>query len=235
MKYLYVALLSILGMNVQAQNNLSISSLDRNPWGAVNASVIQTDGVIENSGSNDIEVMVRRTIVDTVPGSQNYFCWVQCYEPQTEVSPSPLTIPAGQSASDFYADYKPNGNAGVSTMIYCFYDRLVQSDSVCATVRFSASPAGILDVFAGDRSGVSESYPNPARSIANINYALAQGWRKAEIKVYSMLGSLVKQVALKENQGTLKLNVSTLPSGMYFYMLTVDDREISTKKMLVTK
>lgn len=219
-----------------AQNSLSILDLNLTPWGSVDESIIQSQGLIENTnGNGDIEVMVKRITVDTITGSQNYFCWAQCYEPVVSVSPAPVVIGAGQSADNFYADYKPQGHAGVSTLTYCFYNRLNQADSVCATIRFSASPTGVLDVFKSDRSGVSEAYPNPARSVANINYALHQGWRNAEITVYSMLGSKVKTVKLKEDQGTVKLDVASLPTGMYFYTLAVDGNTMQTRKMLVTK
>jgi hypothetical protein len=50
-----------------------------------------------------------------------------------------------------------------------------------------------------------------------------------------MLGSKVKNVNLTGDQGTLKMDVANLPSGMYFYTLSVDGKGISTKKMLVTK
>lgn len=224
------------GLSVLAQNSLTIASLDRTVWGSVEETIMQTVGSIENTnGSGPIDVRVQRITVDTVPGTQNYFCWEQCYEPPTSISPTAMTIPVGQRIDQFYADYKPNGYPGVSTLIYCFYDDSNEADSVCATVRFTASPVGIQDVFMGNHSGVSESYPNPARTVANINYALAAGWQKAEIVIYSMLGSKVRSVKLTEDQGTFKLNVASLPSGMYFYTLVVDDKDISTKKMLVTK
>ena len=219
-----------------AQNSLTIPSLNLNPWGSVETTIMQSIGTVENTnGTTPLAVRAERITVDTVPGTQNYFCWEQCYEPPTSISPTTITLNPGDRMDQFYADYKPNGIAGVSTLIYCFYDDANQADSVCATVRFTASPLGVQDVFMGNQSGVSESYPNPARTVANVNYALASGWQRAEVVVYSMLGAKVKRVALKEDQGTLKLDVASLPSGMYFYTLNVDGNDISTKKMLVTK
>jgi len=228
-----IAISATIGATAQS---LTIPSLDLNPWGAIDVSIIQDQGTVENTnGTMPIDVKVKRITVDTVPGTLNYFCWEQCYEPQVSESPTSMNIPVGQRINQFYADYKPQGNAGVSTLVYCFYDVTNEADSVCATVRFSASPVGIEDVFMGDASGISESYPNPANTIASVNYALNQGWQKANVEVYSMLGSKVKAIDLKEDQGTLKMDVSTLPAGMYFYTLTVDGNSISTKKMLVTK
>lgn len=236
MKKILLVVFAGLIVNISFSQSLTIASLDLNPWGSVQSSLIQTQGSIENtSGDGTLDVKARRITVDTVPGTENYFCWDQCYEPPTSESPSAISIAVGQRIDQFYADYKPHGQAGVSTLIYCFYDVANPSDSVCATVRFSASPLGIQDVFTGDKSGISTTFPNPAKGVANINYALKNGWKTADLKVYSMLGAMVKKVNLKEDQGTLKLDVSSLPAGMYFYTLTVDNNNISTKKMLVTK
>jgi hypothetical protein len=219
-----------------AQNSLTLPSIDDFVWGSINDNLIQAEGTVENTnGSSPIDVRVERITIDTVPGTQNYFCWEQCYEPPTSISPTAMTINPGQRIEQFYADYKPNGIAGISTLAYCFYDDNNQADSVCVTIRFSASPVGIQDVFLGNQSGISESYPNPAKSVAKINYALSAGWQHAELKIYSMLGAQFREINLLEDQGTLKLNVSDLPSGMYFYTLMVDDKNIATKKMLVTK
>lgn len=219
-----------------AQNSLTVVDIDDFVWTSIETTLLQAEGTIENTnGSAPIAVRVERITIDTVPGSQNYFCWEQCYEPNTSISPTAMTIDPGQRVEQFYADYKPNGNSGISTLAYCFYDDTNQADSVCVTVRFSASPVGIQDVFLGNQSGISESYPNPASDVAKINYALTAGWNKAEVMVYSMLGAQVKKIDLTEDQGTIKMNVANLPSGMYFYTLMVDDKSIATKKMLVTK
>lgn len=219
-----------------AQNSLTLLSVDDFVWGSIEDNLLQAEGTVENTnGSAPIAVRVERITIDTVPGSQNYFCWEQCYEPPTSVSPTAMTINPGERIDQFYADYKPNGQQGVSTLAYCFYDDTNQADSVCVTVRFSASPVGIQDVFLGNQSGISESYPNPAQDVAKINYALSAGWNKAEVMVYSMLGAQVRKIDLTEDQGTIKMNVANLPSGMYFYSLIVNDKAISIKKMLVTK
>jgi hypothetical protein len=228
--------LMIAAAGLQAQNSLSVLSIDNAVWGSAEVTLMQTVGTVENTnGLGPIAVRAERITIDTIPGTQNYFCWEQCYEPPISISPTTITLDPGQRMDQFYADYKPNGIAGVSTLQYCFYDDTNHADSACVTVRFTASPLGVQDVFRGNQSGISESYPNPAKTFANINYALNSGWSKAEITVFSMLGSKVKNVNLTGDQGTLKMDVANLPSGMYFYTLSVDGKGISTKKMLVTK
>lgn len=229
-----LAICCLLSQPTAAQS-ISIVELDLNPSGDVNASIIQSQGLVENTSANTLDVKVRRITVDTVPGTQNYFCWVQCYEPETSQSPTALTMAPGAQSNSFYADYKPRGNAGVSTLTYCFYDVDNESDSTCVTVRFSASPTGVEDVFFGHESGISASYPNPARTVAQINYALRRGWHRAEVMVYSMLGKQVRTAVLHANQGTLALNLTDLPSGMYVYSLIVDGTVVQARRMVVSE
>lgn len=221
---------------VFGQSSLSILNIETMVWGSVEDNLLQTTGTVENTnGSAPIDVRVMRITEDTVPGTDNYFCWEQCYEPPVSVSPTTMSIAPGQRIDQFYADYKPNGIDGASALTYCFYDDANEADSVCVTVRFLITQVGIEDVFGTNESAVSSAYPNPAKDVVKINYGLKAGWNKAEVVVYSMLGSKVREIDLTEDQGTLKMNVSSLPSGMYFYSLMVDDKAISTKKMLVTK
>ncbi len=233
-RLLFVLIAAMTVSGASAQGSLTVLNLDLNPWGSAEQSIIQANGSVENTyGTSALDVKVRRITVDTVPGTENYFCWEQCYNPATDESPTSMNIAPGNRIDQFYADYKPHGIAGTSTLIYCFFDENNEADSVCVTVRFTASPVGVQDVFMGDESGISASYPNPAIDRVSINYALKLGWNRAEIVLYSMLGSPVKKLFLTEDQGTLKLDVSTLPEGMYFYTLVVDGMEAGTRKMLI--
>lgn len=220
---------------------LVASDVDNVVYGDPSANYLQGQATITNTGSTDMNVLVKFEEVMAGPvGSGQYFCWAVCYNEGSItdgfVTPAQhyVTIPAGSSTTNFYSDYVPHGTVGIATFRYTFYDSSNPTDETSIDITFNTQNVGVQELQAGV-NGISESYPNPARSVAKVNYSLEQGWRSAEVKVYSMLGSLVKKVALKEDRGTLKLSVADLPSGMYFYTLSVNDHDISTKKMLVTK
>lgn len=226
---------SVMGQTLVA------SDVDNIVYGEPAASYLQANATITNTGSTDIDVLVKFEEVMAGPvGSGHYFCWAVCYNEgsitQGFVTPAQhyVTVPAGSSSTNFYSDYVPHGTVGIATYRYTFYDSSNPSDETSIDITFNTQNVGVEELRAGT-NGVSDSYPNPARSVAKVNYSLAQGWRNAEVKVYSMLGSLVKTVALTEDQGTLKLNVASLPAGMYFYTLEVNDQTVATKKMMVTK
>jgi len=218
---------------VFAQSSLSIVYLNRDVWGNIDANYIQAAGTVENVSNQTVEIKVRAQEISIISGTLNYFCWAQCYEPGVMLSPSSITLEPGQRMDQFYGDYVPQGQPGTSTIKYCFFNVANENDSVCGIVRFSASPVGIEDVLSSGKPGISEAYPNPAERDLSINYAFGGGL--GQIEVFSMLGKVLKTVRLQERSGTVKLNVESLPEGMYLYKLTANGKSIQTRKFLITR
>jgi hypothetical protein len=50
-----------------------------------------------------------------------------------------------------------------------------------------------------------------------------------------MLGAEVKSVPVTEAKNNLKINVSDLKGGIYFYSLFIDGKSTSTGKLMVSK
>ncbi|MFM8950910.1 MAG: T9SS type A sorting domain-containing protein, partial [Bacteroidota bacterium] len=58
---------------------------------------------------------------------------------------------------------------------------------------------------------------------------------KARLKMFNMLGSEVKDVPLAENtRSSVKVNVSDLHAGLYFYSLYINGKSTLTGKLTVT-
>lgn len=216
-----------------AQSSLSIVSLEREAWGNTTTSRISASGVVQNNSDVAIEVKVSSQEISVIPGTLNYFCWAQCYEPGVTVSPSSLTIEPGASVSNFYGDYKPQGQSGITTIKYCFFNVANEADSVCGIVRFNATPVGIQDIANSSTPGISDAYPNPA--VGELTFSYATGGGTGRLDIYSMLGSKVKSVRLPELSGKAKVNVESLTAGMYFYCLNVNGKDIQTRKLIISK
>jgi len=221
--------------------SLVLSNVDELVTDAPSAQLMKAQATVTNTSSAAIDVLVRFEEVTAGPaGSGYYFCWTVCYDEgfvsdgfETPANHS-MMIDAGASTDVFFADYVPNNTVGFAEHRFTFFDKNNPSDAATIDVRFDTESVGIEELEEG-ANGISESYPNPAKSVANINYSIAADSKDAQLVVYSMLGSKVREVTLTEERGTVKLDVSSLPSGMYFYSLVVEDKAISTKKMLVTK
>ncbi len=88
-------------------------------------------------------------------------------------------------------------------------------------------------LFANDQIQVSNIYPNPANDIAELDYQLVSSSSEARVMLLDILGSPVADFVLDRNDRKLRLNTRDLPTGYYFYQLSLDGRKVATKKLLV--
>lgn len=81
-----------------------------------------------------------------------------------------------------------------------------------------------------------QNSPNPFSLATKINMILPQNAANAEIKIYDLKGTEVKTFKVNE-RGNAELEISgyEFQPGMYIYALIVDNKFISSKKMIITK
>jgi hypothetical protein len=80
-------------------------------------------------------------------------------------------------------------------------------------------------------------FPNPAANSININLSLTES-QAVELKLFNSLGAQVLSSINKEGmqgENNYKLDISTLPEGIYFVQLHLDGNLTSTKRFIVTK
>ncbi|MFM7176128.1 MAG: T9SS type A sorting domain-containing protein [Bacteroidota bacterium] len=231
MKKIYSILLILVfgAMSASAQNSFSISNVYVN---GDPAFMLQGHATITNTSGSGKDVAVTRTVNNLYPGHVGYFCWFQCYPPNISVSPDFINIPAGGNITLFQADVETNAISGVSYNTYCFYDVNNVSDSVCVNFVFDAT-TGISEV-SNNRNYISKPFPNPSSESASFFVNIVRG-SKARLKMFNMLGSEVKDVPLAENtRSSIKVNVSDLHAGLYFYSLYINGKSTLTGKLTVT-
>jgi hypothetical protein len=81
-----------------------------------------------------------------------------------------------------------------------------------------------------------QNYPNPFNPITKIKYSVPQ-LSNVVIKVFDILGNEIETLVNEEKPAgyyAVEFNAATLPSGVYFYQLKVEDF-VSTKKMILLK
>lgn len=187
---------------------------------------------VKNNSTQTIPVKVKKVILDTVPGSENYFCWTSCYLPGTYVS-GPLNIAAGfTNKSNFSGDYDANGNVGKSRIMYVFFNENDPNDSI----------AFVAEFYAGSSVGISSSqkvsakakvYPNPAKSSITLDYQLSKLTDNSKFELRNILGSVVKEVKLNNTSGQRKIDISGLQNGVYFYNIQIDDKVVISNKIII--
>ncbi|MFU8844095.1 MAG: T9SS type A sorting domain-containing protein [Bacteroidales bacterium] len=80
---------------------------------------------------------------------------------------------------------------------------------------------------------ISRVYPNPAHQTAHFDFEWKKEMTDAKIIIYNLLGKMVREVEIRENTGTLKINVSDLIEGIYFYSLVVKNQPEVTQKLII--
>ena len=230
MKKLYLLLLvSLAFTGLQAQSLTATNVyIDGDPL-----YFMEGHATITNVSSTSKDVVVARTVNNLFAGHNSYFCWVQCYSSQTNISPDNMTLAPGTNTDLFRGDLETFMISGISQVSYCFYDVNNPSDSVCVDYIYDAT-TGIADINT-EKNFISRAYPNPAVSTANFYINLAKGSKAAQLKFFNMLGSQVKEVDVINSKNSVKVNVADLKAGIYFYSLWVDGKSTATGKLMVTR
>ncbi len=115
-----------------------------------------------------------------------------------------------------------------------YFYRLKQIDTDGS---FEYSEEVKVTVGSPEKFELKQNYPNPFNPSTVIRFSLPQdGFVK--LTVYNSLGQKVKTLLSKEmTAGSFEepFNASGLPSGLYVYRLSVDDKFTSEKKMILLK
>ena len=87
-----------------------------------------------------------------------------------------------------------------------------------------------------DRSKLYQNQPNPFNETTTIKYTLSDNTQTASILIFDLQGTLIRSFEdLSIQDGKIKIKNGELNPGMYVYSLVVNEREIDTKRMILTK
>jgi len=190
---------------------------------------------LHNNTDRDMNIKVSRQEISMVEGALSQICWAGlCYSPSTDVSPNYQLVAAGGMSADedFSGHYLPNGQIGTSLVEFTFFNMDDQSISVSVVVKFWASPEGIAeDAMQG--GSISDIYPNPASNYVNLDFDLTPSVKQAKVRVVNILGSVVKEADIVKGTNQLKLDVSDLNNGVYFYSILINGETYKTKKLVI--
>ncbi len=210
------------------QNGDTVTLVNTDPNASFNLIVWVTNNALTTK-----YVKAMRTQISIVNGSENYFCWGNCYDTTIYVSLDSVKMDSKQTEKGFSGDYDANGNPGKSIIKYTFYDVANPSDKI----EFYA------EYYAGSSVGInnnsliyklSNAYPNPAKNAFNINYDLSSA-NTARIEIMNIIGSTVKMQELSTQSTSASIDISNLNNGIYFYNIIVDGKKVESKKLIIQR
>ena len=101
------------------------------------------------------------------------------------------------------------------------------AEAVCGSIE-------ILTVEEGDAEGGEiKIYTNTARESFKIRYEKGDSEEKPEIRITDMMGRTIKRIEM-EVDGEMMIGTEDMPSGMYFYTISIGEKSRSGK-LIVNK
>jgi hypothetical protein len=191
-----------------------------------NASVIQVNLTVENVDSVTRNTTAGRLVISAPVTSQEAFIWdLTQYLPGTDSSVVNEFIPSGDSLP-FEGYYFPNGNYGIATINYCFWERTDMNNNSCVAVTFDnyfsagvSIPVTIPDV---------TMQPNPAPVEIGIGWS---GWNYSTVNLYSSRGELIASHDVR-GQYECTFDLRDLPSGIYMISCVEDNGRVFNSRFV---
>lgn len=194
--------------------------------------VIELDVTNTRTGVDSIAVMVKKVENYLIDGSENTFCWGLCFPPWIYEAPSSIYIEDGETnETDFSGHYNPKSNPGESSISYVFWDENNSNDSIMVTIIYTTLETGIGNELTSNVS-LSNPYPNPANNYVSFDYEL-EIEQAVDVKIYSLVGSLVKEYQINSGLGNFKINTEQFVDGLYFYALSSAGQDLKSGKFTV--
>ncbi len=187
---------------------------------------------IRNNTSNELNgVYVKKVYLNFCQNTANYMCWFVCSEAFV-IGPG-IIAANSTNTNDFSFHYNPQGQTGGSLIRYVFFRIGNPADSVCINVQFRHYVnVGTNEMFKNYL--FTNAYPNPASNNATVNYSYSSEVNKASIVVNDLLGKLVKEIPLSDNQGKVSIITADISNGIYLYSLQLNGTIVNTRKLIVT-
>ncbi len=199
------------------------------------ATDIAFEAIFNNLTDVGVNIKVARNEIIMMDSTDSDFCWAgQCYPSWVDTSGNFQYVPAGGSSAeaDFVAHYHIHNAVGVSLIEYTFYNNDNPDENVKIVVKFDTDPTTINENILKN-IWLSDVYPNPATNFVTIDYRLPQEVLSANVKVVNILGSIVKEQNVDIRNNNMRMDITDINSGIYFYSLFVNGEVYSTKKLIV--
>jgi hypothetical protein len=200
----------------------------------VNTPIISGQKLIfvHNTSAVDANVTCAKEIVDTIPGTQNSFCWGLCYSDTIYTPSTPVFIAAGDSTDQtgFSGEYNPNGHLGDSHVRYIFTNTN-NHESVSVVVTYRTTPVSVCSY--NQNADRLTTAPNPASDQTTVDYCITTTNGNLTLIVKNLLGAVVYSSDLTGLSGEATINTSDFVDGIYFISILSNNMPVNSKKLVV--
>lgn len=188
---------------------------------------------VKNISASQVSVKCKKRHVIIDSNTTNTFCWADLCYPPSSFDPGVVKVlnPSQVDSTGFSGHYNPNDHNVTGIVRYIFYT--TTGDSAWVNFRYVNGPNDGVNDNTMFSSSMSFPYPNPAINVVNVNYTIANN-AEVVLQVYNICGKIEKQHTLTNTYGVSSINVSDLPSGIYFCSFNVNGSIVKTKRFVVS-
>ena len=123
--------------------------------------------------------------------------------------------------------------SAVSQEFHVVENRAAKSMFVNASMTSFASVAPVRAI---KQMPSINAYPNPSRGITKLSLNLPGAQENYKIRISNTIGKVLSVHELVPAEKLeVELNMTSLPSGIYFYSLLVNDKTVETKRLVLQK
>lgn len=196
---------------------------------------------IENISSNSIDYKIKAYQILNLPNSDLQVCFGQaCYTATAGIMGAQIISGNGTvtgNGKDLTLKIAPfafawGGNTSATWGITA-YDMNNPNDSVTTIITWTTWATGIQTINSGKTS--FNAFPNPTEKFVSISYSIAESFSSVSFVLVDIIGNEVMQTPLSNRNGEIKLDISSLSSGVYFYGFKSEGKMLSSKKLLIGK
>lgn len=189
---------------------------------------VRAKATMKNTSTTTKKFVWRRTIIAMTSGWQSLVCDSQgCWASGVNDAPEQITLAAGATSNmDVYI--RPNRIAGSATIEVKVFEFGNEANAVTGRYLFS-STTSTKDAAKSNAS--VKIYPNPATDYFSIqdDYDVVD-----KVIVYNMIGRVVKNYTVSNNNNGAKYTLNDLPEGLYIIRL-LNNKGATVKTLRLNK
>lgn|GEM_PF-2139883 len=208
-------------------------------YGQPSEGIVSQQLPVVLNASASTEVGVKRYELEAPAGTQNYFCWYDCWIPAAAgthplwYAIDPYVLQPGIQFNGFYADVMPQGITGNSSFLFVWYDVADTTDSVWVRIDFEiAEGAGLPE--RTDVVSAFSAHPNPSLDGAmNMDISLATWTGHEELVLRDATGRMALRRALPQGTRRVDLRAGELTPGVWIATLLSEGEVLASRRVVV--
>ncbi len=221
----------------KAENSLKVWT-ENTKLNCAMGTIVETVVHVQNVSKEPVELKVKR---GKCKFSKNQECFFRLdgkiTAARSNESQNTITLKPNEKSSGFMSYFSTGFKKGECSIAYQFVNTNSKDDFAEIELNYSISdeiPANRL--YVNEQISISFMFPNPAINFGEFEYRMPNsGKSEAKIAIHDVLGKKLGTYDLEPSEASVRIPFKEFDSGVYFYMLILDEETVATKKFVLKK